>query len=140
MAVLSGVTLRSDTGVGSTVLTNLGSIATNIVSNRPYEKLSDLYKVVTNFSTATNYSPAFSTSVGGGTTNLAAVDRMREEAFAKFAENLAVQSRTYRIIVIGETLDRGKVRSRSALESIVNFQTNSTGSFYPVIQAQKFQQ
>lgn len=140
MALLSGIRLQSDTGVNSAGLTNLGTIATNIVTSRPYNKLSDLYKAVTNFSTATNYTPAFASSTGGGTTNLAALDRMREEGFAKFVQNLAIQSRTYRVIVIGETLDRGKVRSRSAMESIVNFQTNSTGSFYPVVQFQKFQQ
>lgn len=140
MALLSGIRLQSDTGVSSAGLTNLGTIATNIVNNRPYNKLSDLYKTVTNFSTAANYTPAFSSLTGGGTTNLAALDRMREEGFAKLVQNLAVQSRTYRVIVIGETLDRGKVRSRSAMESIVNFQTNSAGSFYPVVQFQKFQQ
>ena len=139
-AILSSITIRSDTGISTAVLTNVGTIASNIVLNRPYEKLSDLHRVLTNFSTATNYHPAFGSSVGGGTTNLAALDRVREEAFAKFAENLAIQSRTYRIFVLGETLDRGRVRSRSALETIVHFRTNSAGAFYPVVQYQKFHQ
>lgn len=140
-ATLSGITVASDSGVSAAALTNVGYIATNIVNSRPFDKLSDLYKIVQNFARHTNYSPNFASSVGGGTTNLAAVDRMREEAFGKFVQRVTTQSRTYRIVVIGETLDnRGKTRSRSVQESTVYFQTNSVGQFYPTVQYQKFQQ
>jgi len=140
-AVLSGIRVSSDSGITAASLTNVGLVATNIATQRPFSKLSDLYKITQNFAAHTNYSPAFSLSVGGGTTNLAAVDRVREETFGKFIQQVAVQSRTYRIVVLGETLDnQGKPRSRAALESTVYFQTNSAGEFFPVLQHQKFLQ
>lgn len=138
-AVLSGIKLTSDAGIASASLINIGSIATNIVTNRPYSRLSDLYKAMQGFATATNYSPAFSSSVGGGTTNLAAFDRVREEAFGKLIQHLAVQSRTYRVYTIGEALDsKGKTRGQSVLESLVYFQPVSTNSSRPLIQFQKY--
>ena len=138
-AVLSGIELSSDEGIARTTLVNLGAVATNIITNRPYSRLSDLSRILDQFAIATNYAPAFSSTVGGGTTNLAAADRVREEAFGKIIQHLTVQSRTYRIIVVGETLDsNGRVRGQAAVESIVYFQADASGVFRPVLQYQKY--
>lgn len=140
-AVLAGIAVTSDAEFGTAILTNLPTISSNIIANRPYDQLSDLYKITPQFAQANNYTPPFDVSLGGGTTNLAAYDRAREEAFGKFIENITIQSRTYRIFVIGETLDaQGKPRSRSIGESIVYFQADSTGNFEPIIQFKKFEQ
>ncbi|CAN5593511.1 hypothetical protein BH09VER1_BH09VER1_41330 [soil metagenome] len=141
-SILAGIQITSDAGLTNVTLTNLATLATNIISNRPYGKLSDFYKLTQSFATATNYSPAFTNEIGGGTTNLGAFDRVREEAFGKLVQHFAIQSRTYRIMVIGQTLDvnTGKVKSTSVLESIVYFQPDAAGKFRPITQYQRFLQ
>ena len=105
-AVLSGIQVASDAGLPPASLKNVAAIATNIMNSRPYSRLSDLHKAMANFADNENYAPSFSASPGGGTTNLSAVDRLREEAFGKFVQHLTVQSRTYRIIAVGEAFDQ----------------------------------
>lgn len=140
-AVLASITVTSDTGFGATTLTNLSTISSSIIANRPYDRISDLAKITPEFAQATNYVPEFGVSIGGGTTNLAAYDRAREETFGKFIQNITIQSRTYRIFVIGEALDaKGKARSRSIGEFIIYFQTDSAGKFEPVVQFKKIYQ
>ena len=75
-AVLSGIRITSDRGIPASSLSDVAGIADSIVSNRPYSALSDLHKVTTNLAEGIRYSPQFAISVGGGTTNLAAVDRV----------------------------------------------------------------
>jgi hypothetical protein len=108
------------------------------VSNRPYSSLSDLHKAMQSFAHGENYSPTFGVSVGGGTTNLAAADRVREEAFGKLIQHLTVQSRTYRIIAVGESFDAGgKPRGRAAIEAIVFLQNEAGGGVRPIIMFQR---
>jgi Tfp pilus assembly protein PilX len=137
-AVLSGIQISSDRGIPASSLNDTAAIAANIVSNRPYSVLSDLYKVMNSFAARANYTPAFPVSVGGGTTNLAAMDRVREEAFGKLVQHLTVQSRTYRIIAIGEAFDpRGKPRGRATIEAIVFLQNQPGGGVRPIITLQR---
>jgi hypothetical protein len=137
-AVLSGIQVTSDAGIPPASLNNPAAIAANLISNRPYSRLSDLHKAMTSFANNENYTPTFSASVGGGTTNLAAADRVREEAFGKLIQHLTVQSRTYRIIAVGEAFDAGgRPRGRAAIEAIVFLQNEPGGGIRPIITFQR---
>jgi len=137
-SVLAGIRVNSDSGVAAANLSNITNLANTIISNRPYNKFSDFRKFVPMFSVGTNYSPTITTNSGGGTTNLAVMDRMREEAFGKLVQHLTLQSRTYRVFCLGEFLNTaGRTVSKSQLEAVLYFQTNSTGSFTPVLQWKK---
>ena len=137
-AVLSGIRISSDRGIPASSLNDTAAIAANIVSNRPYSVLSDLHKVVNSFAAGANYAPAFPVSIGGGTTNLAAVDRVREEAFGKLVQHLTIQSRSYRIIAVGEAFDaRGRPRGHATIEAIVFLQNQAGGGVRPVITFQR---
>jgi Tfp pilus assembly protein PilX len=137
-AVLSGIQVTSDRGIPDSTLKDAASLAANIVSNRPYSVLSDLHKVATDFATAANYAPAFAPSIGGGTTNLAAPDRVREEVFGKLVQHLTVQSRTFRVVAVGEAFDpAGKARGHATLEAIVFLQNKPGGGVRPVITFQR---
>ena len=137
-AILSSIKLTSDAGTPQASLANLAVVTAELVSNRPYSSLSDLHKAMQSFADGENYSPAFAVSVGGGTTNLAAADRVREEAFGKLVQHLTVQSRTYRIIAVGESFDAaGKSRGRATIEAIVFLQNEAGGGVRPVITFQR---
>jgi hypothetical protein len=137
-AILSSIKITSDAGTPEASLANPALVAADLVSNRPYSSLSDLHKAMTSFADAENYAPTFAVSIGGGTTNLAAADRVREEAFGKLVQHLTVQSRTYRIVVVGESFDAaGKPRGRAAIEAIVFLQPESGGGVRPVITFQR---
>jgi Tfp pilus assembly protein PilX len=137
-AILSGIRVTSDAGIPEAFLANPAAVAADLVSNRPYSSLSDLHKAMQSFADGENYSPTFGVSVGGGTTNLAAADRVREEAFGKLVQHLTVQSRTYRIIAVGESFDAGgKPRGRAAIEAIVFLQNEAGGGVRPIIMFQR---
>lgn len=137
-AVLSGIQISSDRGIPASSLNNTAAIAANIVSNRPYSALSDLHKIMGSFAKGANYAPAFPVSIGGGTANLAAMDRVREEAFGKLVQHLSVQSRTYRVIAVGEAFDpRGKPRGHATIEAIVFLQNQPGGGVRPIITFQR---
>jgi Tfp pilus assembly protein PilX len=137
-AILSSIKITSDTGIPEASLANPALIAAALVSNRPYSSLSDLHKAMQSFANGENYFPTFAVSVGGGTTNLAAADRVREEAFGKLVQHLTVQSRTYRIIAVGESFDTiGKPRGRAAIEAIVFLQNEPGGGVRPVVTFQR---
>jgi hypothetical protein len=137
-AVLSGIRITSDQGIPPSSLSDPAAIAEEIVTNRPYSRLSDLFKIAPPFAKGTNYTPAFAISTGGGTTNLAAVDRVREEAFGKLIQHLTIQSRTYRVIAVGEAFDpRGKSRGHATIEAIVFLQNESGGGVRPVFTFQR---
>ena len=137
-AVLSGIQISSDRGVPPSSLNDIAAIAANIVSNRPYSVLSDLHKAMSSFAAGASYAPAFAASAGGGTTNLAALDRVREEAFGKLIQHLTVQSRTYRVIAVGEAFDpAGKPRGHATVEAIVFLQNQPGGGVRPVITFQR---
>jgi hypothetical protein len=137
-AVLSGIQVTSDSGIPGASLRPVADVAANIISNRPYSRLSELYKAMQSFADGEDYAPSFAVSVGGGTTNLAAVDRVREEAFGKLVQHLTVQSRTYRIFAVGESFDAGgKPRGRATIEAIVFFRNEPGGGLRPIITFQR---
>jgi type II secretory pathway pseudopilin PulG len=137
-SILSGIQVASDSGIPAASLKDAASIAGTLVSNRPYSTLSDLHKALDAFAAAGNYGPAFPVSVGGGTTNLAALDRVREEAFGKLIQHLSVQSRTYRVLAVGEAFDpRGRPRGHATIEAIVFLENQPGGGVRPIITFQR---
>ena len=137
-AVLSSIKVTSDAGIPEASLSNPVALAADLVRNRPYSSLSDLHKAMQSFADGENYLPSFEVSVGGGTTNLAAADRVREEAFGRLVQHLTVQSRTYRIIAVGESFDAaGKPRGRATIEAIVFLQNETGGGVRPIITFQR---
>ena len=137
-AVLSGLQITSDRGIPASSLADVAGIAGSIVSNRPYSTLSDLHKITRRLAEGARYSPAFAISVGGGTTNLAAVDRVREEAFGKLIQHLAIQSRTYRVIAVGESFDpSGKPHGHATIEAILFLRHRPDGGVRPIVTFQR---
>jgi hypothetical protein len=133
-AILAGIRVNSDNGAIAANLADTTNLANTIISNRPYNKFSDFSKFIPMFTVGTNYSPNIATNSGGGTTNLAVMDRMREEAFGKLVQHFTIQSSTYRIVCIGEQLDAlGRAVSKVQLEALVYFEKNATGGIVPVI-------
>jgi len=63
---------------------------------------------------------------------------VREEAFGKLVQHLTVQSRTYRIIAVGESFDAaGKSRGRATIEAIVFLQNETGGRVRPILTFQR---
>ncbi len=137
-AVLSQIQIASDPGMlnsggtftGPLVLTNIPSMVNQLMTNRPYSSLSDLYKAMPMFDTNINYypnptvSPYYSFNDGNFAENsmdnhgldpyliypatLNVFNRVHQEAFGKLVQHLTVQSRSYRIYVIGQVLDNNQ--------------------------------
>ena len=82
---------------------------------------------------ADSYLPRLSENIIGSTPPVANVfDRAREEAFGRIIGHCAVQSRTFRIYVIGEALDRsGRTSARSLLEGIIRIAPDASGTLVP---------
>jgi hypothetical protein len=103
-AVLSGIRIDSDTNLSTaTALANPTNLAADVITARPYSSLADLYKMTSNFDAATNYTSGTFTNNASG--YMQAVNRVRQEAFGKLIQHLTVQSRDYRVYVIGQVLD-----------------------------------
>jgi len=157
-ALLSAVQVTSDPGmtnssgqsISPAVLTNVPAMITNIIANRPYSSLSDLYKVMPMFDANTNYYPNLPMTTAlnnyfwnqGSTTNsfypstLNVFNRVHQEAFGKLVQHLTVQSRSYRVYVIGQVLDSSQNPHGSvAMEAGIYLQYNPAEAKYnPVIQ------
>lgn len=147
--ITSDPTLTSSSG-GPTVLDNIPGMVSNVMTNRPYSSLSDLYKILPMFDTNTNYLPNFSMTTnftgfnwGSGATVLSdyppalnVFNRVHQEAFGKLIQHWTVQSRAYRIYVIGQVLDGSQNPHVSvAMEAGIYLQYNQADSKYePAIQ------
>lgn len=134
-AVFSGIKITSDPDMGTVGLANLAALAQQVVNNRPYSCLSDLYKNLPIFDAYTNYAPQLSVN-GAGYLNVA--NRVHQEAFGKWIQHLTVQSRAYRIYVIGQVLDSARNPHGSvAMEAGVYLQYDETAlppKYQPVVQ------
>ena len=108
-------------------------LATLLMEHRPYSRLSDLGILTTNLVNAETYIPQLSVNVPGSSPPVADVfDRAREEAFGKIIGHCAVQSRVFRITVVGEALDRsGKTSARSLLQGLIRLEPDATGTLIP---------
>jgi hypothetical protein len=134
-ALFTGVGVTSDRRFTNCVLSAkaVEELANLLEEHRPYARLSDLSLLTTNLVNADSYLPRLAENVVGSTPPIANVfDRAREEAFGRIIGHCAVQSRTFRIYVIGEALDRsGKTSARSLLEGLIRLTPDSSGTLVP---------
>jgi len=158
-AVLSGIQITSDSGMTNSTgtlispfLTNIPTMVNELITNRPYSSLSDLYKTMPMFDTNVNYSPSPTVTPyldwndGNYAPNsspyllypatLNVFNRVHQEAFGKLVQHLTVQSRSYRIYVIGQVLDSNQNPHGSvAMVAGIYLQYNQSEKQYdPVIQ------
>ena len=108
-------------------------LATIVEQHRPYCRLSDLQVLTPALTDAFTYTPRLSENVPGSSPPVADVfDRAREEAFGKVIGHCVVQSRTFRLFVLGEALDRYEKRTgRALMEAIVRISPDATGQLHP---------
>ena len=157
-ALLSGIQITSDptmtnssgTFISPAALNNVTSMVNQMVANRPYSSLSDLYKITPMFDTNVNYAPNLpilpgqNVSDGNGVTpftypvTLNVFNRVHQEAFGKLVQHLTVQSRSYRVFVIGQVLDSNQNPHGSiAMEAGIYLQYNPNSTppkYVPTIQ------
>jgi hypothetical protein len=133
--LFSGIQVTSDrrftnSSIGAKAADDLASF---LEEHRPYNKLSDLSVLTTNLVNANIYIPPLSRNVPGSSPQVADVfDRAREESFGKMIGHCVVQSRTFRIHVIGESLDRrGKTTGRTLMEGLIRLTPDATGRLVP---------
>jgi len=146
-ALFYNISPTSDSAHSNSVITiaNATTIANALIANRPYNKLSDLYKITSYLANSTNFTPSLSVNVPASANSpdsLAGVfDRAREETFAKMVEFATVQSRAFRIFVVGESLHpvTGKKESLAAAEAILTIQQDSSGALIPEIQYMRWE-
>lgn len=112
-------------------------LAEKLVEGRPYEKSSDLYRFVNCLAEGDNFSPPLAETgetKGGQSGGLALMDRGREEIFGKMIEHVAVQSRAFRVHVIGQSLrGDGEVEASASAELVVQIFTRDDGVPLPKI-------
>ena len=134
-SLFTGVAVTSDRRFTNSTLSAkaIEELATLLEEHRPYARLSDLSLLTTNLVNADSYLPRLSENIIGSTPPVANVfDRAREEAFGRIIGHCAVQSRTFRIYVIGEALDRsGRTSARSLLEGIIRIAPDASGTLVP---------
>ncbi len=140
-ALFYGITLSSDNLYSNSVITNISTLAQSIITNRPFNKLSDIYKITPGLINATNYSPALGTNLATNSANLypqaPVFDRAREEALGKLVELCTVQSRSFRIFIVGQSLGPNlKRQGQVAVEASVKIQ-DSGGTMTPIITYQR---
>jgi hypothetical protein len=159
-ALFSGIQLKSDTGMlgGNRKLAQDAAtrLAQAVINNRPYSALSDLHRqnnpsldnpkdvLPTLLSQFDLYDPKLSpatTPTLPSTPQPNVKDSVREEAFGKIIQHLAVQSRTYRVYVIGQSLTpQQSPNSTVILEAVIYLKhhepINETDAiqFDPIIQ------
>lgn len=108
-------------------------LATLLEEHRPYSRLSDLRILTQELVNADTYTPPLSRNVPGVSPPVADVfDRAREEAFAKIIGHCTVQTRTFRMIAVGEALNKaGKTTGRAVLEGILQLRPDASGHPVP---------
>jgi len=120
-ALFMNIQINSDPAAGGASInaTNAAALATEVIKNRPYSRISEIYRVFPVIASGTNFSIPLPTQVGGGTTNLALMDRAREEVFGKYIELITVRGRAFRVYVVGQALDErtGRILSESFCEA-----------------------
>ncbi|MFI0348202.1 MAG: hypothetical protein ACH346_05470 [Chthoniobacterales bacterium] len=122
-ALFYGITPTSDPRfTNSTISLRMAEqLATFVQEHRPYEKLSDLEIITPLLANADTYEPLLAVNVTEDSLPLAAVvDRAREEAFGKMISLCTVQSRAFRVYILGQSLDLlGKPTGEAMLEATI---------------------
>ena len=134
-ALFSGITITSDSRFTNSMIGTNGAdkLAALIEANRPYGRLSDLRILTPSLCRAEIFTPPLSKNIPGISPAVADVfDRAREEAFGKIIGHCTLQSRTFRLVVIGESLNQsGKTTGRSILDTLVRITPDSSGRLLP---------
>jgi hypothetical protein len=134
-ALFTGVSVTSDRRYTNCTLSGVTAdrLASLIEERRPFNRLSDLGFLTTNLVNAESYLPALSRNAPGSSPPAADVfDRAREEAFAKIIGHCTVQSRSFRIVAVGQALDHGgKPVSTSVMEGIIRLAPDEQGKLLP---------
>ncbi|MDR1190438.1 MAG: general secretion pathway protein GspK [Verrucomicrobiales bacterium] len=124
-ALLHNIEIKSDEEAnagGDIGKLDTARLAEVIISERrkaPFEKLSDLRRVLPALNRADAYQPRLGTGAGGDPPLV--MDRAREEAFAKFCNLVTVQSCNYRVCAVGQALAAdGRVAAVTFLTAIVS--------------------
>jgi hypothetical protein len=125
-ALFDNIEIKSDIGAYASdenKISRLNSsrLADAVIAERqksPFKKLSDLYRILPALNRADAYEPRLGDGANNETPKV--MDRAREEAFAKFCNLVAVQSRNYRVYAVGQALaPNGAVAGTTYLEAIV---------------------
>ncbi|HEY5744778.1 MAG TPA: hypothetical protein VIU12_01770, partial [Chryseolinea sp.] len=129
-ALFYNVGQAADPGfTNSKITTNAASsIAAAIISNRPYWRLSDISKFGSNIVNSTNFSPLL-----GAYSNFPApiMDPGREQVLSSVLDLFDTQTRTFRVVVIGQSLTKTqKVAGEAVLQSVIEVRTKKYGSSY----------
>jgi hypothetical protein len=134
-ALFTGISVTSDRRFTNSTLKAMTAdqLASQIEQHRPYDRLSDLGFLTTNLVNADSYLPSLSRNAPGSSPPSADVfDRAREEAFAKIIGHCSVQSRSFRIVAVGQSLDHaGKPVSTSVMEGIIHLTPDALGRLVP---------
>lgn len=134
-ALFAGVSVTSDERFTNSTIsaTAADHLASLIEEHRPFDRLSDLGFLTTNLVNAETYLPSLSRNVPGSSPPAAdVVDRAREEAFGKIIGHCCVQSRSFRIVAVGQALDRaGKPSSTSVVEGVIHLTPDARGNLAP---------
>jgi hypothetical protein len=134
-ALFTGISVTSDRRFTNSSLkaTTADQLASQIEQQRPFDRLSDLGFLTTNLVNADSYLPALSRNAPGSSPPSADVfDRAREEAFAKIIGHCSVQSRSFRIVAVGQSLDHaGNPTSTSVMEGIIHLEPHANGKLHP---------
>ena len=137
-ALFSGIGVTSDRRFTNSLISHEAAdqLVTLVEQNRPFSRLSDLRLLTTNLCNAESYIPSLSRNVLGVTPPVADVfDRAREEAFGKIIGHCTVQSRTFRLFVVGESLNpKGKPSGQSIMEALVRLTPDASGRLVPTLQ------
>ena len=122
-ALFYGITPTADQRFTNSMISAKSSteLARLLKEHRPYEKLSDLRIITSLLANATTYTPSLSTNILSDGKSVAAVfDRAREEGFGKMISLCTMQSRAFRVYVIGESLNtKGTQEHNSLLEASI---------------------
>ncbi len=113
-------------------------LATLTEEHRPYEKISDLHILTSLLANAETYSPPLGSNLSSG---LAAVfDRAREEGFGKMISLCTIHSRAFRLLILGQSLDRyGKSNAETTMEAIIVLSSSdSKKNLVPVVKEIKW--
>lgn len=133
-ALFYGITPKMDASITNATISaiNASNIANLLISNRPYNRLSDLYKITPALANSTNYTPNLSVNTALGVAGV--FDRAREEAFGKMVGLATVQSRAFRVYVVGQSLGPNlKQQGQVVLEASLSIQTGPSGNLYPKV-------
>jgi len=137
-ALFNGIAVTSDNRFTNSMIRQdkADQLATFVEKNRPFAKLSDLRILSPMLCNSETFSPPLSQNVPGISPPIADVfDRAREEAFGKVIGHCILQTRVFRLVAIGESLDpKGKTTGRSLVEMLVRVTPDESGNLVPSLQ------